>query len=49
MALAEDPAYGGAVAPAYDESTLGHSARRGAHTHILDPGFDLTLRPMRYL
>mgnify|MGYP003331674553 CR=1 FL=1 len=46
MAFAEDPSYG--VAPAYDESTLGHSAQRGAHTNILDPGFDLTLRPMRY-
>ena len=55
MALAEnfDPALNrsdsNALAqPAYDPSTLGHSARSGARTNILDPGFDLTLRPMRY-
>ena len=48
MALAEDPNLATSLAPSFDESTLGHSARRGAHTNILDPGFDLTLRPMRY-
>ena len=48
MALAEDPTFAETAAPAYDVSTLGHSAKRGARTNILDPGFDLTLRPMRY-
>ena len=54
MALAEDHNLAPALAPehdtarGYDTETLGHSARRGAHTNILDPGFDLTLRPMRY-
>ena len=47
MALAEDHNYALAAEPAQTDN-LGHSANRGAHTNILDPGFDLTLRPMRY-
>ena len=47
MALAEDHNYALAAEPAQIDN-LGHSANRGAHTNILDPGFDLTLRPMRY-
>lgn len=47
MALAEDHNYALAAEPA-QINNLGHSANRGAHTNILDPGFDLTLRPMRY-
>ena len=46
MALAEDHNYALAAEPA-QTNNLGHSATRGAHTNILDPGFDLTLRPMR--
>ncbi len=47
MALAEDHNYALAAEPTQTDN-LGHSANRGAHTNILDPGFDLTLRPMRY-
>ena len=47
MALAEDHNYALAAEPTQIDN-LGHSANRGAHTNILDPGFDLTLRPMRY-
>ena len=47
MALAEDHNYALAAEPAQTDN-LGHSANRGAHTNILDAGFDLTLRPMRY-
>ena len=47
MALAEDHNYALAAEPAQTDN-LGHSANRGAHTNILDPGFDLTLRPMKY-
>jgi len=45
MALADDLE----LAPSYDPSTLGHHASpTSANPCILDPGFDLTLRPMRY-
>ncbi|MDG1409830.1 MAG: ribonucleotide-diphosphate reductase subunit beta [Acidimicrobiales bacterium] len=45
MALADDLN----LAPGYNPDTLGHTAKpASAHTNILDPGFDLTLRPMRY-
>ncbi len=45
MALADDLK----LTPSYDPSTLGHHASpTSANPSILDPGFDLTLRPMRY-
>ena len=52
MALAEDHtnlAHSGVTHAerSNGDPTLGHSAS-GRRTNILDPGFDLTLRPMRY-
>ncbi|MBT5581528.1 MAG: ribonucleotide-diphosphate reductase subunit beta [Acidimicrobiaceae bacterium] len=45
MALADDLN----LAPAYNPDTLGHTAKPASvRSNILDPGFDLTLRPMRY-
>ena len=45
MALADDLN----LAPAYNADTLGHTTTPASvRTNILDPGFDLTLRPMRY-
>ena len=47
MALTDDH-YGSAV-PSPDTETLGHHVTPvGARPKILDPGFNLTLRPMRY-
>jgi ribonucleoside-diphosphate reductase beta chain len=45
MALADDLN----LSPAYNPDTLGHTTTPASvRTNILDPGFDLTLRPMRY-
>ncbi len=47
MALIDD--HSQSATPAYDAATLGHHATGvGERPNILDPGFNLTLRPMRY-
>jgi ribonucleoside-diphosphate reductase beta chain len=49
MALADDFLHGATTAAPAVEHTAGHyAAPAGVSANILDPGFDLTLRPMRY-